>query len=80
MIDEFSRSAAAIALRPLPDFLEALGQLSWLLIWFFRSTAINTRQPPQAKGDHAINELLSAFRRVRRLTLFFTGHGNAFLL
>ena len=80
MIDEISRSAAAIALCPLFDFLEALGQLSRQLIQFFRSTTINTRQPPQAKGDYAINKLFSAFCRVCRLPLFFTDHGNSFLL
>jgi hypothetical protein len=80
MIDEFSRSAAARALWPIFDFLETLGQLSRKLISFFRSTTINTRQPPQAKGDHAINKLFSAFRRVRRLTLLFIDHGNSSLL
>ena len=80
MIDEFSRSAAARALWPIFDFLETLGQLSRKLILFLRSTTINTRQPPQAKGGHAINKLFSAFRRVRRLTLLFIDHGNAFLL
>lgn len=79
MIDEINRSAAAIALWPLFDFLEALGQLSRQRIRFFRSTTINTRQPPLAKGDHAINKLFSALWRVG-LALFFTDHGNSFLL